>query len=84
MSISGIGATDGAKAYSGRITDEGEAGANINEVEAINMIIALHSFLRLTEDNMCMWSVTSSRPVRPSHGGEAATPYLQNAPGWPG
>ena len=44
-SLTGIGATDGRRGYSGRVADDDDPAVNINEVEAINVIIALHSFL---------------------------------------
>ena len=44
-SLTGIGASDGRRAYAGRIAEDHAPATNINEVEAINVIIALHSFI---------------------------------------
>ena len=43
--LSGVGAADGERAYSGRITDAREGPFNITELETTNVIIALHTFL---------------------------------------
>ena len=43
--LTGIGATDGKRAYSGRIANEDNPGGSINDLEAGNVIVALHSFL---------------------------------------
>ena len=43
--LTGIGATDGRRAYTGSIDNGGEVDCKITELEAINVIVALHSFL---------------------------------------
>ena len=43
--LSGIGASDGKQAYSGVISGQNDGTFNITELEAINVIVALHTFL---------------------------------------
>ena len=47
--LSSIGGSDGTRAYSGRLTAVEEEAFNITELEALNVIIALHTFL--TDEN---------------------------------
>ena len=44
-SLTGIGGTDGHRAYSGRVAQDDDPARDINELEAINVIVALHTFL---------------------------------------
>ena len=44
-SLTGIGGTDGRHAYGGRVAPDSDPAANITELEAANVIIALHTFL---------------------------------------
>ena len=43
--LTGIGATDGTLAYAGRIAPDDDPVANITEIEAANLVIALHTFI---------------------------------------
>ena len=43
--LTGIGATDGRAAYAARVTPDDNPVANITEMEAVNVIIALHTFV---------------------------------------
>ena len=43
--LTGIGATDGTLAYAGRIAPDEDPVANITEIEAANLVIALHTFI---------------------------------------
>ena len=43
--LSGVGATDGNRAYAGQVAPVDDGADNITELEALNVIIALHSFL---------------------------------------
>ena len=44
--LSGIGATDGTWAYAGQVAPLEDGVNNITELEAVNVIIALHTFLK--------------------------------------
>ena len=44
-SLTGIGGTDGHRAYGGRVAPDYDPAANITELEAANVIVALHTFL---------------------------------------
>ena len=44
-SLTGIGATDGHRAYAGRVAPDADPAANITELEAANVVVALHTFL---------------------------------------
>ena len=43
--LSGIGATDGTRAYAGQVANVDDGAANITELEALNVVVALQSFL---------------------------------------
>ena len=43
--LTGIGGTDGRRAYTGRIAPDDDPAANITHVEAINVLIAIHTFV---------------------------------------
>lgn len=43
--LSGIGGTDGSYAYALQVRDVGDGDTNISEIEAINVVIALQSFV---------------------------------------
>ena len=43
--LTGIGATDGNAAYAARIAPDTDPVANITEIEAANIVIALHTFI---------------------------------------
>ena len=44
-SLTGIGETDGCSAYGGRVFPDVDPAANITQLEAANVIVALHTFL---------------------------------------
>ena len=43
--LSGVGATDGGRSYGQQLAPAEEGAANITELEAINVVFALHTFL---------------------------------------
>ena len=43
--LSGVGGSDGGTVYAGQVTPTDDGAANITELEAINVIVALHTFL---------------------------------------
>ena len=43
--LSGIGATDGHIAYAGQVAPVHDGSSNITELEALNVVVALHTFL---------------------------------------
>ena len=43
--LTGVGATDGTVAYAARIAPDADPVANITEIEAANIVIALHTFI---------------------------------------
>ena len=43
--LTGIGATDGTTAYAARVAPDDDPVANITEIEAANIVIALHTFV---------------------------------------
>lgn len=44
-SLTGIGASDGSRAYASQICDDSQIARSISELEAINIGVALHSFV---------------------------------------
>ena len=44
-SLTGIGETDGLEAYGGQVAPDHDPATNITELEAANVIVALHTFL---------------------------------------
>ena len=48
--LTGVGGTDGHRAYSTRVAPNIDPAANITELEAVNIIIALHTFLSQEDD----------------------------------
>ena len=43
--LSGIGASDGAAAYAGQVAPVEDGACNITELETVNIVVALHTFL---------------------------------------
>ena len=43
--LTGVGATDGTAAYAARIAPDDDPVANVTEIEAANIVIALHTFI---------------------------------------
>ena len=44
--LTGVGATDGHAAYAARVAPDEDPIANITEIEAANVVVALHTFIR--------------------------------------
>ena len=73
--LTGIGATDGRAAYAARIAPDTDPVANITEVETINVVVALHTFITADDagghilvpcDNLpAVQALTSSRAHNP-------------------
>ena len=76
--LTGIGGTDGERAYSGRVADLDDPARSITDLEAVNVIIALHTFLDSSHRGATSWwnATTSRRSRRYSGGGREAASWL--------
>ena len=70
--LSGIGATDGGQPYAGQVAPIHDGAANITELEAANVIVALHTLLSMAD---------SGSHVRVHCDNQAAVTVLQTGRG---